>query len=117
MRLSGFLALGALAGILAAAGAPTSDAGAACNVQLPANSQAGKVAAGGKACGAEEAVTVAAAPAKSPPSAGPQASRPPGLGKLSDAGFFTGLDAFLATKGVAASVAARNLEDILPISP
>ena len=115
MRLNGFLAMGAIAGILTAAGAPMGDASAAdaaCNVQLAAKSQAGKAAAGGKACDAADAAS-----AKAPPSAGGQASGPPGLGKLSDAGFFTGLDAFLATKGVGASVAARNLEDILPISP
>jgi hypothetical protein len=47
--------------------------------------------------------------AKAPSSAGRQASRPPGLGKLSDAGFFTGLSAFLGTKGVDASVAAGTL--------
>ncbi len=113
MRLSGFLALGAIALILMAAEAPAGDA----SVQLPAQTRAGNVAAGGKACSAQDAVTVAAAAAKATPAAGRQALRPPGLGKLSDAGFFTGLDAFLATKGVDASVAARNLEDILPVSP
>jgi hypothetical protein len=119
MRLSGFLALGTIAGILMAAGAPTGDAfatGAPCKAPLPAQSQSGNVA-GGKACGAEDAEAVAAEPAKAPPSAGRQASRPPGLGKLSDAGFFTGLGAFLATKGVDASVPARNLEEMLPVSP
>lgn len=105
MRLSDFLAVGAFAGIVMMAGAAIGDAVAACDVQLPET-----------ACGAGDAATVAAEPAKAPVSAGRQAS-PPGLGKLSDAGFFSGLDAFLATKGVDASVAARNLEDILPVSP
>ena len=120
MRLSGFLALGAVAGMFMAAGATTgdaSDAGAACNVQRPSQSQAGNVAAGGNPCGAEDAVAVAAAPAKASPSAGRQAAQPPGLGKLSDASFFTGLGAFLATKGVDASVPARNLDEVLPVSP
>ena len=118
MRLSRFFAFGALVGILVVVGARAggaSDAGSACNVQLPSPSQAGNGAAGGKACGAEDAAIVAA-PAKAPSSAGQQAP-PPGLGKLSDAGFFTGLGAFLATKGVDASVPARDLEDVLPVSP
>lgn len=120
MRLSGCLVCGAIASVFIAAGAPAgvaSDTGAGCGVQLESPSQVGSVANGGKACGAEDTLTVAVEPAKAPPSAGRQAAQPPGLGDLSDAGFFTGLGAFLATKGVNASVPALNLDEVLPVSP
>jgi len=120
MRLTVILAIGAIAGFPMAAAAQdgaASDAGAGCGVQRASPSQAGIVANGGKACGAEDTLTVAVEPAKAPPSAGRLPPRPPGLGNLSEAGFFTGLGAFLATKGVDESVAARNLGEILPVSP
>lgn len=120
MRLTVFLAFSVIAGFpmaAAAQGGAASGTGAACHVQLPSPSQAGIVANGGKACVEQDTVTVTAEPAKAPPSASWQSAPPPGLGKSSDAGFFTGLGAFLATMGVDASVPAGNLEDILPVSP
>lgn len=91
-------------------------AGATCRARLGGPALVRIVARGSHACIAESTLAVSVEPAQAPPGyllSGAQG----GLAGLSGAGFFTGLDAFLGSKGVADGIPARNLDETLPVSP
>jgi hypothetical protein len=94
------------------------EAGAGCRVAFTAPALVSVVARENGACIAPDELAVTVEPAQAPPAAGRQGRlQPRGVARLSADGFFADLDAFLETRGVGESVPARNLDEILPVSP